>query len=279
MPGHGNVLAAMENGDYVDLLIVLTSIGNPTAMPDIVAVSLPWAKCTEDACGKQASEMGMTFNGASPADVDEFMSSWAMLNQSRFDRNAAIDRTTGPEKDKGKKKATPTRKKRDSPSVPTTLDKTAEVTGEGSRSKKKTKTSKELKLTLDEALLRGNKMSTKTPSIEVDAIYKALEAGLGYVFPYQKRRLPGVIPSSKLHIAPDELKYRKIAKERLGQVPDMNMSHFIKSCWYRLAADISRCRFANQFIGIMTGLDNIQGLWGNQKETRDSRASPQASAS
>jgi hypothetical protein len=59
-------------------------------------------------------------------------------------------------------------------------------------------------------------LSTKTKDDEVNAIYKALEEGLGNAFPYKKRRLPRVIPSEKLFIAPDKLKYRKIATARLS---------------------------------------------------------------
>jgi hypothetical protein len=69
---------------------------------------------------------------------------------------------------------------------------------------------------LDEALRRGNHLTTKTKENEVNAIYQALETGLLHAFLYKKQRLLGVIHSDKLHIAPDELKYRKIAKDRLG---------------------------------------------------------------
>lgn len=63
--------------------------------------------------------------------------------------------------------------------------------GEGSRPKHKAKAdpSKELVLSLDEALLRGNKLMTKTKDNEVDAIYTALESKLSHAFSYKKQRL------------------------------------------------------------------------------------------
>ena len=95
-------------------------------------------------------------------------------------------------------------------------------TGSPSKPKRKGKgkddPNRVLKLTLDEALRRGNHLTTKTKDNEVNAIYQALETGLLHAFPYKKQRLPGVIPSDRFHIAPDELKYKKIAKDRLGQV-------------------------------------------------------------
>jgi hypothetical protein len=65
-------------------------------------------------------------------------------------------------------------------------------------------------------LARAKKLSSKTKDDEVEAIYKTLDAGLSCLFPLKKHCLPGVIPSNRLHIAPDMLKYRRIAKERFS---------------------------------------------------------------
>lgn len=48
------------------------------------------------------------------------------------------------------------------------------------------------------------------------SIYQALETGLHLAFPYKKQRLLGVIYSNMLYIEPNELKYWKIEKDRLG---------------------------------------------------------------
>ena len=170
----------------------------------------------------------MTFEGEYPETLDDFMNLWESLNAARISANEEVEAEIEAEKaaaqmkEKGKKKATP-RKKRGAPGTGEEGDQEpAQETGEGSKPKRKGKgkaaVGKELRLSLDDALSRGNRLSTKTKDDEVNAIYKALEEGLGHAFPYKKRRLPGVIPSEKLHIAPDELKYRKIATARLGQV-------------------------------------------------------------
>lgn len=219
MPGSGLVLAIEEredNPENVDILICLMPIRDPDGEPDCVAVSLPWRKCNEEVCGKAANQQGMTFDGPFPKDLEEFMTSWTLLNIARVTHNDNVEAAIESEKEKGKKKASAPRRK-------STGDQAiveAHDAGEGSKPKRKAKVSKDkpLILSLDEALIRGNRMSSKTKEEELDAIYKALESGLSSAFPYKKKRLPGVIPSDKLHIAPDTLKYRKIAKERLGQV-------------------------------------------------------------
>jgi hypothetical protein len=167
----------------------------------------------------------MTFEGEYPETLDEFMNSWESLNAARISANEEVEAEIEAEqkaaqmKQKGKKKATP-RKKRGAPRTGEEGDQEpAQETGEGIKPKRKGKgkavVGKELKLSLDDALSRGNRLSTKTKDEEVNSIYKALEEGLGHAFLYEKWRLSGVIPSEKLHIAPDELKYTKIATAQL----------------------------------------------------------------
>jgi hypothetical protein len=75
---------------------------------------------------------------------------------------------------------------------------------------------------IDEALRRGDKLSTKTRPQDIDKIYHALEIGLADCFPYKKNRIPGAFYSDCLHIAPDSMKYRRILKSRLEQVTPLN---------------------------------------------------------
>jgi hypothetical protein len=173
---------------------------------------------------------GMVFEGDNtPDNLEDFLNSWEMLNYRRVEENlmieAEIAREKGREKAAGKKKVDASKKRKDAPPAPPAPAAAAEAiptTSEGSSKKRKTKEkaspSKALVFSLDEALARGNRLSTKTKDNEVEAIYKALDAGLSHVFPYKKHRLPGVIPLDRLHIAPDELKYCRIAKERFTQV-------------------------------------------------------------
>jgi len=73
-------------------------------------------------------------------------------------------------------------------------------------------------LTLDEALVKGNKLITKTKENEVEVIYEALEHGLADAFPYKKTQIPGIIHSNRLHIASTKLKYKMISQDQLVQV-------------------------------------------------------------
>jgi hypothetical protein len=105
--------------------------------------------------------------------------------------------------------------------APSLVPKVVRAIGEGSSKERKSKIeekSKPLLLSFDDALTRANKLSTNTKDDEVEAIYKVLNAGLSRLFPYSKHCFPSAILSDRLHIAPDTLKYRKIAKKRLSQV-------------------------------------------------------------
>ena len=236
LPGIGNVMNVIEKGPDVHLMICLLPIRDPEKHADYVAVVLPWATCSEDVSGQKAMENGMQFDGTTPASGEEFMTSWEVMNSNRIDRNNAISEAVLKAK---KKTASRPRKRKDaeaqaadSEAAATSVDAGTQAqpadAGESSRPKRNrgkkapagehTDGPKELVYTLDEALLRGNRLTTKTKDVEVDAIYKALEAGLMHAFPYRHRRIPGLIHSSKLHIAPDELKYRKLTRDRLGQV-------------------------------------------------------------
>lgn len=235
LPGHGNVLNVIEMGDDVHILICLLPLGSDEREPDYVAVSLPWRKNSEEVNGIKAREHGMIFDEDSPKDAEEFMTAWEVMHSNRVRSNQALldAALTGK-----KKRASQPRKKKDAPDT-AIADDTFESgsqlqEGESSRpqrgkgkgkAKEKDKgdsSKRELVYSLDEALLRGNKLTTKTKAEEVDAVYKALDLGLAHAFPYRKRRLPGVIQSDRLHIAPDALKYRKMLKDRLGQVSSIS---------------------------------------------------------
>jgi hypothetical protein len=71
------------------------------------------------------------------------------------------------------------------------------------KSKAKAKESDDVILDIDEALRRGDKLSTKTRVQDINKIYCALEIGLADCFLYKKSRIPGSFHSERLHIAPD----------------------------------------------------------------------------
>jgi hypothetical protein len=83
------------------------------------------------------------------------------------------------------------------------------------KSKAKPKEADNVILDIDEALRRGDKLSTKTRPQDIDKIYRALEIGLADCFPYKKNRILGAFHSDRLYIAPDSMKYRMILKSRL----------------------------------------------------------------
>lgn len=150
--GHGCVLEVEENGDNVDVLINLKPICNANREPDFIAVSLPWAKCTEQVCGAAANKQGMTFEGDSPASLEEFMSSWSVMNAARIMINADIDATATINhiawraKDKAKKNPSSSRKKRaalESADVGKDDQDYVQETAEPSKPKKRAKVAKE----------------------------------------------------------------------------------------------------------------------------------------
>ena len=57
--------------------------------------------------------------------------------------------------------------------------------GQGSRGKKPEK-----KLTLAAAIVQANNLTAKTKPVDVEAMYKSLEDGLGQCFPYGQDPLP-----------------------------------------------------------------------------------------
>ncbi len=220
-------MAIHGDGEFVDVMICLMPINNPDGQEDYVAVSLPWKKCTEAVCGEEAKSRGMTFSGDgnTSASLEDFITCWEELNENRMAENqkieAALNKGKGPEIPAKRIKMQASKKKGAAAPDPSSAPKAVPATSEGSSKKRQSKAkpkSKTALLTLDDALARANKLSTKTKDDEVEAIYKALDAGLSRLFPYKKHRLPGVIHSDRLHIAPDTLKYRRIAKERLSQV-------------------------------------------------------------
>lgn len=222
IPGYGNVLEILENVEHVDILISLPALRDPSAPTDYIAVSMPWAACTEAVCGEPAVKQGMTFNGAAPATIEEFMDAWSAIDYARLAINNAIDAAAAVAPSSSKRKPTPSKKKRPTAEMVDLGDdgdENVQGSQDPSKPKRRAKSTKDaIEYSLDEALTKGNQMTSKMKDVKIDAIYKALETGLGHLFPYKKRRLPGVISSEKLHIAPDELKYRRIAKDRLGQV-------------------------------------------------------------
>ena len=74
------------------------------------------------------------------------------------------------------------------------------------------------KLSLAAAILQANNLTFKTKPLEVEAMYKSLEEGLGQCFSYGQEPLPCKIPAQRIHLAPDSLKYYVFVEKRKEQV-------------------------------------------------------------
>jgi hypothetical protein len=200
--GHNNVLEVLALGSDVDVLICLHPLegAEGDAQPDYIAVRLPWDKCSEVIYGEKANKVGMVFDdGEFPESQEEMMGYWAQMTSARLARNAEI----------GAKKGKAIKKKASAPSS------TGGGKAENSapmKSKAKPKEADDVILDIDEALRRGDKLSTKTRPQDIDKIYRTLEIGLADCFPYKKNRIPSAFHSDHLHIAPDSMKYRRILK-------------------------------------------------------------------
>ena len=106
-------------------------------------------------------------------------------------------------------------------------DETA-ITGESSRPKRKSESAKggqgsrgkkpDGKLTLAATIVQANNLTAKMKPADVEAMYKSLEDGLGQCFPYEQDPLPSKIPTDRIHLAPDSLKYCVFVEKRKEQV-------------------------------------------------------------
>jgi len=215
-----------EAGDNVHVLICIHPVGNPEGPPDYIAVELPVQKLMEEVCGDMSQKKGMSFEKDSPADAEDLVLGWECLKAERDQQNELILRDLA----KGKKKAPRKQAAKPPVEVTTAQGSPADIAAVKARSPSKPKMkgkgkdnpNRVITFTLNEAMSRGNHLMKKTKDNEVNAIYQALEFGLLHAFPYKKWRLLGVIQSDRLHIAPDKLKYRKIAKDHLVQVPQFS---------------------------------------------------------
>jgi hypothetical protein len=212
LPGHSNVLEVLAMGSDVDVLICLHPLGggDGDGQHDYIAVRLPWDRCSEIVCGDKANEVGMVFDdGEFPESEEEMMGCWAQMTSVRLARNAEI----------GAKKGKAVKKKA---SAPSSARRSEAESRTPKKLKAKAKEADDVVLDIDEALRRGDKLSTKTRPQDIDKIYRALEIGLADCFPYKKNRIPGAFHSDRLHIAPDSMKYRRILKSQLEQVTPLN---------------------------------------------------------
>lgn len=212
-------------GPFDVVLLIRVSPLKDGDEPKVIAVVFNSLGCAHEMCC-EANDKGMQFALGFPDDEQELLDAYAICESNKHKVNKAIADQILAEKPpakKGRAKKTPAL-----PSSTTEMEIDTEETGESSkravrakgkgkapakRGEKGTKS-----FTLGEAIQAANSLSTKTPEADVQAMYKALDDGLGHCFPYGHKTLPDSVPASRIHIAPDSIKYRSLVKERLEQV-------------------------------------------------------------
>jgi hypothetical protein len=172
LPSHGNVLEVLAMGSDVDVLICLHPLGGGEGdgQPDYIAVRLPWDTCSEVVCGDKVNGVGMVFdNGKFPESEEEMMGCWVQMTSARLARNAEI----------GAKKGKTVKKKA---SAPSSAGRDEAESSTPRKSKAKAKEADDVVLDIEEALRRGDKLSTKTRPQDIDKIYRFLEHSIPTVF-------------------------------------------------------------------------------------------------
>jgi hypothetical protein len=152
LPSHGNVLEVLAMGSDVDVLLCFHPLGGAEGdgQPNYIAVRLPWDRCNEVICGEKANAVGMVFDdGKFPESEDEMMGCWVQMNSARLARNAEI----------GAKKGKAVKKKAFAPS---SVGGGEAENNAPRKSKAKAKEGDDVVLDIDDALRRGDKLSTKT---------------------------------------------------------------------------------------------------------------------
>ena len=189
---------------------------------DYVAVVLNATLCHMEMCAG-AQERGLQFPEGFAEDCEEvivtFSSMEASMEQVNKERAEAAAKPS--KKPRGKKSdavgggheiGDETAATRES-SRPKRKSTSASGERDASRAKKE-----DGKLMLAATIFQANNLTTKTKPMDVEAMYKSLEEGLGQCFSYGQDPLSCKIPADKIHLALDSLKYRVFMEKRKDQV-------------------------------------------------------------
>ena len=227
MMSHGmNLLAMSEVKDEVFAFALVAFLAvHPIKAgdgdDDYIAVVMDATMCHMDLCAG-VQERGLQFADGYAEDHDDVLVAFRTVEVAR---DQAI-------KERAEAAAKPTKRPRVKKSdaltdVQEAGDEIA-VTGESSRPRRKSGSAgggqgsrgkkPEGKLTLAAAIVQANNLTAKTKPADVEAMYKSLEDGLRQCFPYKQDPLPSKIPTGRIHLAPDSLKYRVFVEKRKEQV-------------------------------------------------------------
>jgi hypothetical protein len=216
--------------DAVVALIAVHPVVEGDGEDDHIAVIMN-AKLCHHACCAGANDKGMQFASGFAEEAEDVVFAFRDVNSQRMRVNRELKGKTTEKRPKR-----PRAKKADAAMGTQETDETVE-TEESSKKKgrrkapesdattsgasgEKTPKSRKApkKLTLAEAILQANSLSSKSKPTEVEAMYKTLEEGLGACFPYGQDPIPHKISADRIHLAPDTMKYRTFIEKRKEQI-------------------------------------------------------------
>ena len=225
MMSHSMTLLAMsEVTDEVFAFALVALLAVHPIRPgddDYIIVVLDATRCYMDLC-TGAQERGLQFANGYAEDHDDVLVAFGTVE-------AARDQVI---KERAEAAAKPTKrprlKKSDAATAVQEASDETPVTGESSRPKRKSSSASggqgsrgkkpEGKLTLVATIVQANNLTAKTKQADVEAMYKSLEDGLGQCFPYRQDPLSSKIPTDRIHLAPNSLKYHVFVEKRKEQV-------------------------------------------------------------
>jgi hypothetical protein len=197
---------------------------------DFIAIMLN-AKLCYHACYAGANDKGMQFASGFAEEAEDVVFAFRDVNLQKMQINRELKGKTAEKRAKR-----PRAKKADAAVRTQETDETMEMeesskkkgrkkapesdaTTSGASSEKTPKSKKApKKLTLGEAILQANSLSSKSKPTEVEAMYKTLEEGLGACFPYRQDPIPHKINADRIHLALDTMKYRMFIEKRKEQI-------------------------------------------------------------
>ena len=197
---------------------------------DHIAVILDAKRCHHDCCAN-ANDKGMQFASGFAENAEDVVFGFRELAVIRDRVNTALK-----EKTAEKPKKRPRANKADAGAGTEENEDTVESEesskkkgkrkaagsdaatsgGSGDRTPRSKKAPR--KLTLAEAIVQANSLSSKSKPADVEAMYKTLEEGLGGCFPYGQEPIPQKFHSNKIHLAPASMKYRTYIPKRKDQI-------------------------------------------------------------
>jgi hypothetical protein len=206
--------------DAVVALIAVHPVVEGDGEDDHIAVIMN-AKLCHHACCAGANDKGMQFASGFAEEAEDVVFAFRDVNSQKMRVNRELKGKTAekrPKRPRAKKADAAVRTQETDETVETeesskkkrrrkAPESDATTSGaSGEKTPKSRKASK--KLTLREAILQANSLSSKSKPTEVEAMYKTLEEGLGAYFPYGHDPIPHKISANRIHLAPDTMKYR-----------------------------------------------------------------------